>query len=334
MKDYNIGIYGVGNFGYAILKHLAKQKSNHNIFCYDRNSKVRDYLKNNNKHPFLHTKISINRRIKVCDDPKNLILNSDILVLAVNSYAIESICNNLKKYHRKGIIVINTAKALLYPSCMTISQLLNKKLKNINFKYIMLAGGTIANDLFLHEPLGVNIASNCNSSLDIVQNIFKSSNLKVYKSSDLLGVEYASSFKNIISILAGVINGFGYSFGSETHIISRASGEIKKLVVNYYGGKDETFSTESQCWGNDMWMSSLGSSRNRKLGVLIAQLNSFSEAIMKSKKNNMTVEGAETFKCLKTLINKKEKEFKLLNKIANLCLKSNPKKEIEELFKI
>ena len=334
MERKRVGIYGVGNFGYALLKHLTNQKNYQNIFCFDRDETVRNYLNKKNKHPFLHKEVKLSKNYIVCSSPKELIENVEVLILAINSHAIESICSDIKNYAQKNIVIINTAKALISPSGITVSNLLNKKLSDKSYKYVMLAGGTIANDLFKHEPLGISIGSSCDDSLDLVYDIFNSKNLKVYKTNDVLGVEFASAFKNIVSILAGIINGFKYSFGSETHIISTTAGEIKNLCVKYLNAKIETFSIDSQCWGNDMWMSALGNSRNRKFGLLVAKNNSFKLALNQSKNQNITIEGLETIKCLEKIINSKSKEFPILNKIINLSKEKNTKKAVKELLEL
>ena len=54
MERKSVGIYGVGNFGYALLKHLTNQKNYQNIFCFDRDETVRNYLnKKINIHFFI-----------------------------------------------------------------------------------------------------------------------------------------------------------------------------------------------------------------------------------------------------------------------------------------
>tara|TARA_Y100000588_G_C13978196_1_gene805981 strand:- start:471 stop:644 length:174 start_codon:yes stop_codon:yes gene_type:complete len=45
MKNLKIGIYGLGNFGYAILKHLSNKKLNDILYCFDRKIEVRNTIK-------------------------------------------------------------------------------------------------------------------------------------------------------------------------------------------------------------------------------------------------------------------------------------------------
>jgi len=292
-KLFNVSILGLGNFGYALLKHLSKKQEsagNFLLYGFDNNKELIDYLRSERRHLYHHKYVSINGNIIFADNLKELIRVADILILAVPSDSIRDIIIEMKNYIRKELIILNTAKALDNTTGQRLSVVIKELLGEVS-QYVqlaMLAGGTIASDLFGHEPLGVDIASENRDILPILKELFSTNNLNVYITDDLAGVEYAAAFKNVIAILAGIINGLGFSYGSETHIISRAAGEVKRLVVNRLGGKRETFSMETQCWGNDLWMSCTGNTRNREFGVLIGKGLSAEEALNRMKEQNKT----------------------------------------------
>ncbi|KAA0003133.1 MAG: hypothetical protein FE044_01935 [Thermoplasmata archaeon] len=60
--------------------------------------------------------------------------------------------------------------------------------------------------------------------------------------------------------------------------------EAKDIAVAL-GAKPHTFSMESQCWGNDLWMSCTGKSRNREFGKLIGDGLSPKEALKEMEKS-------------------------------------------------
>ena len=73
-----ISIYGIGNFGFALLKHLSKKtRSNDNItlYAYDINEELIRHLREKRKHLFLHTNIKINKEVNIVDNVKQLIEN-------------------------------------------------------------------------------------------------------------------------------------------------------------------------------------------------------------------------------------------------------------------
>ena len=315
-KMLKIAVYGIGNFGFALLRHLSKKSDDRNfaLYAYDRDINLMNHLKSKREHLKHHKGIKISDSVIYATNIQELINNTDILVIAVTSDAIKQIISDLKPYINKDLIILNTAKALDVRTGARLSKVISDGLKDINhsFSVAMLAGGTIAHDLFNHEPLGVDIASEDEKTLKVLRDIFTSDNLNVYTTTDLKGVEYAAAFKNVIAILAGVISGLGFSYGSETHMISRAAGEVKKLVVTKFGAEESTFSIESQCWGNDLWMSCTGNSRNREFGILLGKGYRTEEALQKMKKKNKTIEGINTSRVIKKLIGNNENAFPIL----------------------
>jgi len=324
-----VAIYGIGNFGYAILKHLDKYKSNeYEIFAYDTNLDVIKNMRSYSEHPFLHRGIKIQNKINFVDDPESLICDSDILILSVPSYATREVIENIRKNMNKKTIIVNTAKALDYQTGKRLSQIFSEQIVDKKYYYAFFAGGTIAKDLFGHEPLGIDIASDDENVRRMLKELFESDNLKVYTTPDMVGVEFAAAFKNVIAILAGIVNGLGFSYGSETHLISRSSYEIKQLVTKTLGGTEATFNMESQCWGNDLWMSCTGNTRNREFGVLLGKGNKSNQAIDIMKQQNKTVEGLNTLRALNKLIGDKPLEYPILTGIHEIVMENKEPLEV------
>lgn len=326
-----ISIYGLGNFGYAILKHFDN-KSNEgiSIHAYDRNKKLTNFLKKNLKHPYLHKTVKISHKIIFEDTVEGLLSNCDVLILAVNSDATREVIRKISNFVDENLIIVNTAKALDYKTGKRLSEIIQKGVPNKKFKYALLAGGTIAKDLFNHEPLGADIACENKRTLPILIKTFHADNLTVYPSTDLTGVEYASAFKNIIAIMAGIINGMNFSYGSETHMISRCAYEIQQIILAR-GGKPRTFNMNSQSWSNDLWMSCTGNSRNREFGTLLGKGISVNKAMAMMQRQKKTIEGINTLKGLKT--NSKIRNYPLMNFLYRfIILKSSNLNELKQLI--
>lgn len=326
-----IAVYGIGNFGFALLKHLSKKSDNGHfaLYAHDRDRNLMHFLKSKRKHLKHHKDIEISNNVIFTTNVQELVNNTDILIIAVTSEAIKQVISDLKPYINRDLIILNTAKALDVKTGARLSMIISEGLRDINhsFSVAMLAGGTIADDLFNHEPLGVDIASKDEKTLKVLKDIFIADNLNVYTTTDLKGVEYAAAFKNVIAILAGIINGLEFSYGSETHMISRAAGEVKKLVVTEFGGEERTFSIESQCWGNDLWMSCTGNTRNREFGIIVGKGYRTEEALKKMETENKTVEGINTLRVIKKLIGNNENAFPILYNMNEIIFGGKDPKE-------
>lgn len=298
----NVKILGLGSFGYALLKHFdEKVEKDYVLTGYARDKKLVDFLKKHKKHLYLFPTISLSKEAQFEKDLKKFIKDTDILILSISSSAISEVLKKIKGYFTKPFILVNTAKSLEYHTGERFSVVVKKILKGTSYKYAVFSGGTVASDLFKKEPLGADIASEDKQTASQLAKLFNSSNLSVYPTTDLAGVEYAGAFKNVIAILAGIVKGLGFSYGSETFIISQAAHEVENLVVSNLGGKKETFSLESQSWGNDLWMSCTSNTRNREFGILLGKSYSIDEALKFMHKQRKLVEGVHTIKVLHKL---------------------------------
>lgn len=327
-KDNNkikVSIYGLGNFGYAFLKHFDKKRANLVICGFDRDKSLVSHLKKERSHLSLYRDHRVSKDVTFANDVKQLMQDCNILVLAVPSYATREVIRKIKPHLPHAITIVNTSKALDYQTGKRLSVVVKEELKNITYKYALFAGGTIAADLFKHEPLGAMMACEDNKELTRLVKVFESPNLHVYPSSDLSGVEYASAFKNVVSVLAGIIKGMGFSYGSETHIITVVANEIENIVTGHLGGNKATFSMKSQAWGNDLWMSCTGSTRNREFGILLGKGMSVSRSITYMKKRNKTVEGINTVAILNKIVPLNDYPF--LKFLHSLIVKRNIKVE-------
>lgn len=324
-----IAVYGLGNFGYAITKHLADHApKEYEIFAFDRNEKVVKSFTENGRHPFLHKEHSLNGRTRVVTSSSQLVEDAEILVLAVPSYAIAEVLKNVKNGLRDNVILVNTAKALDNTTGKPLSKTVEGVMKGKKYRYAMMAGGTIASDLFEKQPLGIDIASKDGEVRKQLSEIFTSDNLAVYTLDDVIGVELAGAFKNVAAILAGIMFGRGFSYGSETHIISLAAYELENLAVEM-GAKRSTFLVNRQCWGNDLLMSCTGKTRNREFGILLGKGVSATEALKIMEIANKTVEGVNTVKMMGKIL--KDGEYPVLHCLYDI-IENN--QYIEELTRV
>lgn len=318
-NNVTVSIYGLGGFGYAMLKHLdAKSDPQLTIRAYDRKKDLLEQLQYHRKHSLLHQDAYISDNIQLATSTSQLVDQVDVLVLAVSSEATTQIIQELKPDLPDNLIIVNTAKALERHTGQRLSEIVKQQLKGQVFTYAMLSGGTIADDLFRHEPLGVDLACQDPGATELLKSVFESSNLTVYPTTDIIGVEYAGAFKNIVAIIAGLVNGLGFSYGSETHLISRLAYDIGQVCVNNYGASAQTFAIGSQSWGNDLWMSCTGNTRNREFGTLLGKGLPVDQALAIFAADRKTVEGVNTLTTLQAMTD--IKSIKLIELLYELIV--------------
>ncbi len=292
-----VSIIGAGNFGYALTYHLArKKKANFDLFLYDHRLETIDYIKNNRTHPKFFPLIELPAQVQLIDNLPNLIDDCDVLILAMVSTALESVLAQIKPLIAKKLCIVSVMKALNDDTGAPLSQVIEEALPNLPISISILAGGTTGLGLTQEEYLGATLAAP-DEDKHLLQTILASEYLWIQLTDDILGVQYASSFKNLISVVVGILKGLGFEYGTQTHALSLIAHECEKLALTF-GAQPSTFSLGSQCWGNDMVMSATGNTRNQQLGLMLGEGVKFSTAIADMKEAGKTAESVNTLASL------------------------------------
>ncbi len=333
-----ISVIGLGFFGFALLKYLDSLDSSLFSLCaFDRKKDLIESLSKKKQHTLFHQDIRISEKVFFFSSLEGAIGDADVLILCVPSSALSEISEKISPLISKKVIILNTAKAIDRETALPLSRMLMGHIQTIHpFSLAHLAGGTIAHDFFSSQPLGVDIASRDKDALQLLGKIFSSPRLYVSLTTDIEGVELASAYKNVVAVLAGIVSGLGFSYGSETHIISRASEEILSIIkLQGYRISPYAFSSFSQCWGNDMLMSCTGNTRNRNFGIQIGKTRDVKKVLIEMENTSMTIESIPTILSLKkTLLDHKEKFPVLLSLYNIINAFSDPEKSILNIFSL
>ncbi|MGA8042102.1 MAG: NAD(P)H-dependent glycerol-3-phosphate dehydrogenase, partial [Terracidiphilus sp.] len=131
------------------------------------------------------------------------------------------------------------------------------------------SGPTFALEVAQGQPTAVAIAFSDALIAERVQREFSSETLRLYTTTDVIGVELGGALKNVIAIAAGVAAGMGLGYNSAAALITRGIAEITRLAVAC-GGRRETLAGLSGV--GDLVLTCTGSlSRNRTVGQALGQ---------------------------------------------------------------
>lgn len=94
------------------------------------------------------------------------------------------------------------------------------------------------------------------------------------------------------------LNADAYSVPFKSVVVCKRKWSDSRINLAWLGGERETFSISSQSWGNDMFMSATGNTRNRQFGILLGKGMSTEEALLEMEKEKKTVEGIKTLEAI------------------------------------
>lgn len=133
----------------------------------------------------------------------------------------------------------------------------------------VLSGPSFAAEVARAQPTALVAASHDADVLERAVSAFHADALRVYSSTDPVGVEVGGAVKNVMAIATGVCDGLGLGLNARAALITRGLAEITRLGLAL-GAKAETFMGLSGL--GDLVLTATGDlSRNRRVGLALAR---------------------------------------------------------------
>ena len=215
--------------------------------------------------------------------------NSDLIVIACpsNNYR-ENIQRIASVQIKQTTVFVSATKGLEKNTGKRMSQLFSEELNGrFDSNFSVLSGPNLATEIADGKPASTVIASTPIEVAELVQQVFNSSNFRVYTNTDLMGVELGGTLKNIVAIGAGLIDGIGLGNNAKSAFISRAIAEISRLGIAA-GAELITFAGLA-CLGDVLTTCYSQLSRNRfvgeqlgkgkKIGEILEELGQVAEGV-------------------------------------------------------
>jgi glycerol-3-phosphate dehydrogenase (NAD(P)+) len=192
----------------------------------------------------------------------------------------------------------------------------------------VLSGPSHAEEVARKIPTAVVSASRDEFTAKQIQSAFITSYLRVYTTTDLLGVEYGGALKNVIAIGAGIVDGAKFGDNTKAAIMTRGITEISRLGIEL-GARPETFSGLSGM--GDLIVTCMSRhSRNRYVGEEIGKGKKLKEVL---KSMQMVAEGVETSRSVHQLSLKHKVQIPICSAVYNILFEEkDPVKATYELM--
>jgi glycerol-3-phosphate dehydrogenase (NAD(P)+) len=141
----------------------------------------------------------------------------------------------------------------------------------------VLSGPGFAQEVARGQPTALVAASGHGEVRQALVDAFHGGNLRVYANDDLPGVEVGGAVKNVLAIACGLCDGLNLGLNARAALITRGLAEMTRLGL-VLGARQDTFMGLSGL--GDLVLTATGDlSRNRKVGLLLAQGHSLQQAL-------------------------------------------------------
>ena len=273
-NEFQIGVIGAGAWGTALARLLAINGNAVQLWCHEAETK-QDILTNHVNSSFLPD-IPLPETLGATTELSEVVRNSRILVASLPSHITREVAKKmLPEITSKHILVI-LSKGIERHSLALMSEIYAEELNNLP-KLAVLSGPTFAREVALDLPSAAVLACAEEETGSILQQKFHTNRFRLYRSTDLVGVQLGGAIKNVIAIASGIADGMKLGLNARAALICRGVAEMTRLGV-VMGGSAETFAGMSGV--GDLVLTATGTlSRNHNLGENLGQGLSLEECL-------------------------------------------------------
>ena len=197
--------------------------------------------------------------------------DAEILVAVIPSEFLRGTMRRLAPHMRNGQFVVSATKGVEDQSFLRMTQVISEVMEPAGLLLPIgaFSGPSFALEVAQDQPTAVTVAFSDPQVAELIQREFSSETLRLYSSTDVIGVELGGALKNVIAIASGIAAGVGLGHNSTAALITRGIAEITRLAVAC-GGKRETLAGLSGT--GDLVLTCTGSlSRNRTVGHALGE---------------------------------------------------------------
>lgn len=231
----------IGTTSWGLTLGLVAARNITGVKVWARTPKEATYFNSHGVDTKQLPKMPLPSNMLITSSIKEAMKDADIIIIAVPSKTMRNNVAVFKDLLKKDHVIISATKGLEHGTNLRMSQVIAECLgKEFENNICALSGPNLAYEIASGLPAAAVIACPDIENAKKAQLCLNCENFAVYTNQDIIGVELAGSFKNIIAIGAGIIDGMGYGDNTKSAFITRALTEMSAFGINF-GANPLTF---------------------------------------------------------------------------------------------
>lgn len=312
-------VLAAGAWGCTIADLLARAGAD--VRLWDPSAETIESLRAERRPKFV-PELEMHEGIAITGDLEGALSGSDAAVVVAPSQAVEGLSAKLATLPAgsRPRIVVLASKGIDIASRRLLSDVVIAHLPEA--AVAVLTGPCIAREVARRIPTSVVVASESEEAATELQTAFSTKWFRVYRQTDVRGVELGGALKNVIAIGAGVSDGLGFGDNSKSALLCRGLAEMMRLAVAM--GADERTMSGLAGLGDLAVTCFSPHSRNRRFGDLIARGRTREEAFAEI---GQVVEGVPTASAAHQLARELGVETPIIDVVHEMCTGAKTPKE-------
>lgn len=264
-----IAVLGSGAWGTALAISFAAR---HEVSLWARDEAQAVAMRDTHRNQRYLPDTQLPNDLAVTSDLTEALRNVELIIAAVPVSGLRPVMQQIASLSQP-VGVIWLCKGIETITSLLPHQIVSETLPAA-FPRGALTGPSFAQEVARGLPTALTLASNDGEFAQRTAKALHHSRLRIYSSTDVVGVEIGGAIKNVLAIAAGICDGMQMGLNARAALLTRGLAEMSRLGLQM-GGRAETLGGLSGV--GDLILTCTGDlSRNRQVGMLLAQRHSLS----------------------------------------------------------
>jgi len=232
-----ISVLGNGGFGTALALHSSRL--GHEVTLWGHDALYTQEIRDTRRNPRYLPKAALPSEMVVSWDGEEALDGVDLILFAVPTQHIRSVAVSLSQSIPQGVPIVSCAKGMEIGTGKLPTGILEEILGS-EAPLFALSGPCHAEEVVEGKPASLVVAGKDEARLPEIQGLLSGPRFRLYRNSDLLGVELCGALKNIVAIAAGIADGLELGDNAKAALLTRGLHEMAVLGTAL-GAEWETF---------------------------------------------------------------------------------------------
>ena len=302
----NVGVIGAGSWGTTIAKILGE--NGHQVLFWTRRQELCDQINETRENAPYLPGAKLAPGVMATNDLQRICESAKFIVLVVPSHGFRLVAREMGQYLSGEHVLVHATKGIEQESFKRMSEILREETPTR--KIGVISGPNLAKELAERKPSGTLVASRYDEVVARAQHALHNNYFRVYAGQDVIGAEIGGTFKNIVALAAGVVDGLELGDNTKALLMTRGINEMARFGAAM-GAKVLTFGGMAG-FGDMMATCASPHSRNHQVGVRLARGEKLPE-ILKAMK--MVAEGVKATGAVKAFADSHNMALPIVNAV-------------------
>ncbi len=225
-----VAVVGAGAWGTALATVLAT--SRHDVLVWAREPEVVADINERRENRTFLPGVRLPANVRATGDLVEAVRSRAFVFSVCPAQHTRQLTALWAPHATDDVVIVSASKGIELETNRLMSEVFDEVLPpRLRTRVCFLSGPSFAREVGEGRPTAVVVAARDEALAERVQHLVAHPTFRVYRSTDVVGVEVAGALKNVIAIATGVCDGMALGHNARAALITRGLAEITRLAV-------------------------------------------------------------------------------------------------------